>query len=82
MSFNFENLPVAARNLTLGTPVAAYAYDALGRRTKHVVTGGEGSLGTRFGCATPDEAFLTQRIFAAALISHERHQAVDLATVE
>lgn len=47
ITFNFENLPVAARNLTLGTPVAAYAYDALGRRTKHVVTGGEGSLGTR-----------------------------------
>jgi YD repeat-containing protein len=48
ISFNFENLPVSARILTLGLPVAAYAYDALGRRTKHVVTGGEGSQGTRF----------------------------------
>jgi YD repeat-containing protein len=47
LSYNFENLPVAARDLTLGSPVATYAYDALGRRTKRVVTGGEGAPGTR-----------------------------------
>jgi hypothetical protein len=29
-----------------------------------------GELGARFGCATPEEAVLTQRIFAAALKSH------------
>jgi YD repeat-containing protein len=47
LSYNFANLPVAARDLTLGAPVAAYSYDALGRRTKRVVTGGEGTQGTR-----------------------------------
>ncbi|HEY6571619.1 MAG TPA: Gfo/Idh/MocA family oxidoreductase [Candidatus Limnocylindrales bacterium] len=42
----------------------------------------DGSLGDRFGCATPDEAFATQRIFTAALRSHERREAVELAAIQ
>lgn len=38
----------------------------------------EGLLGERFGCARPEEAFATHRIFAAAQRSHETGTAVDL----
>jgi YD repeat-containing protein len=33
-------------DLTTGSPIASYAYDALGRRTRRQVSGGEGSQGT------------------------------------
>ena len=36
----------------------------------------EGSLGDRFGCATPDEALASHRIFGTALRSH-RNQSVE-----
>lgn len=38
----------------------------------------EGALGDRFGCATPQEALATHRVFAAALESHRTHAAVPL----
>jgi len=34
-----------------------------------------GKLGNRFGCARPEEAAFTHRIFAAAISSHETHTA-------
>jgi predicted dehydrogenase len=39
-----------------------------------------GVLGNRFGCATPDEAVASHEIFAAALRSHERKQAMELGS--
>ena len=39
----------------------------------------EGALEGRFGCATPAEAVQSQRIFAAALASQEKGQAVRLS---
>ncbi len=38
----------------------------------------EGQLGDRFGCATPDEAVLAHRLFAAALRSHEEGRAIEI----
>jgi hypothetical protein len=38
----------------------------------------EGALGERFGCATPTEAVQSQRIFAAALESQKKGDAVNL----
>ena len=38
----------------------------------------EGELGDRFGCATPDEAVLSQEIFAAALKSQASNQTEQL----
>jgi YD repeat-containing protein len=38
--------PSAAIDLTSGAPIASYAYDGLGRRTRRQVSGGEGSQGT------------------------------------
>jgi len=38
----------------------------------------EGSLGDRFGCATPEEAVATHEIFAAALESHAKQSVVTL----
>ncbi|MSU40668.1 MAG: Gfo/Idh/MocA family oxidoreductase [Pedosphaera sp.] len=38
-----------------------------------------GTLGNRFGCATPDEAVASHEIFAAALQSHAEKRAVELA---
>ncbi|MEJ6580046.1 MAG: Gfo/Idh/MocA family oxidoreductase [Akkermansiaceae bacterium] len=38
----------------------------------------EGSLGDRFGCATPEEALSTHEIFAAALESHATQSVVTL----
>ena len=38
----------------------------------------EGVLGDRFGCARPDEAVMTQRIFAAALESQKNNAVVTL----
>jgi predicted dehydrogenase len=38
-----------------------------------------GQLGTRFGCATPDEAVRSHELFAAALVSHREKRAVDVA---
>ena len=35
-----------------------------------------GELGDRFGCATPREALLSHRVFAAALASHQSGAAV------
>ena len=40
---------------------------------------GEGGLDGRFGCATPAEAVQSQRIFAAALASHTRNEALNLS---
>ena len=37
-----------------------------------------GKLGDRFGCATPDEAVLGHRLFAAALQSHDEKRAISL----
>ena len=37
-----------------------------------------GELGTRFGCATPDEAVLSHELFAAALESHKEKKVVAL----
>lgn len=37
-----------------------------------------GALGDRFGCATPDEALMSHRVFAAALESQKRSAAVTL----
>ena len=37
-----------------------------------------GALGDRFGCATPDEALMSHRVFAAALESQQRAAAVTL----
>jgi hypothetical protein len=39
----------------------------------------EGGLDGRFGCATPAEAVQSQRIFAAALASHTRNEALKLS---
>jgi hypothetical protein len=39
----------------------------------------EGGLDGRFGCATPAEAVQSQRIFAAALASHTRNEALNLS---
>lgn len=39
-----------------------------------------GSLGGRFGCATPDEAVLSHELFAAALVSHTEKRAVEIST--
>jgi predicted dehydrogenase len=38
----------------------------------------EGVLGDRFGCARPDEAVMTQRIFAAALESQKNNSVVTI----
>jgi predicted dehydrogenase len=38
-----------------------------------------GELGTRFGCATPEEAMLSHELFAAALESHTQKKVVSLA---
>ena len=38
----------------------------------------EGLLGNRFGCARPEEAALTHRIYEAAARSHESHTAAQL----
>lgn len=40
-----------------------------------------GSLGTRFGCVTPDEAWMTHRLYDAALASHER-QSVEVPDLD
>lgn len=40
----------------------------------------EGLLGDRFGCATPEEACESHRIFEAALQSHAERRSVHLAT--
>jgi YD repeat-containing protein len=45
LTYDFADRPAAART-SLGSLVAAYAYDGLGRRTKRQVTGGEGTPGT------------------------------------
>jgi hypothetical protein len=38
----------------------------------------EGLLGTRFGCATPDEAVTAHEIFDAALRSHAEQRAIEV----
>jgi predicted dehydrogenase len=38
-----------------------------------------GTLGTRFGCVTPDEAVGAHEVFAAALQSEREGRAVPLA---
>lgn len=38
----------------------------------------EGLLGDKFGCVTPEEAVLSQEVFAAAAISHKENRAIDL----
>lgn len=38
----------------------------------------QGALGDRFGCATPDEAVLSHKLFAAALVSHREKRAVQI----
>jgi hypothetical protein len=40
---------------------------------------GRGSLGDRFGCATPDEAVLNHEIWEAALASNRDQRVVNLA---
>jgi YD repeat-containing protein len=47
VGYNFADLPVSAFSLVGGGQIASYAYDALARRTRHVVTGGDGSTGMR-----------------------------------
>ncbi len=37
-----------------------------------------GALGTKFGCATPDEALLSHRLFAAAQQSHQEQAVIRL----
>jgi len=37
-----------------------------------------GKLGSRFGCATPEEALMSHRLFDAALQSHKTGRAIDL----
>ena len=37
-----------------------------------------GALGERFGCATPEEAVLSHKLFAAALESHASKRVVTL----
>lgn len=42
----------------------------------------EGKLGKRFGCATPEEAIESHKVFAAALLSHETKSVVNPAEMQ
>jgi predicted dehydrogenase len=77
----WEQIDVGQRSAfpTASGPIFEFGFpDALLQMWAAFLAEREGSLGDRLGCAKPDEALLSQKLFQAALESHATKQVVTI----